>query len=148
MTFLLAALTSLALTPLQSPTCSANCVPVSVVNQIVTEERQDSTPLRLVLTVGGALAGADLALSMYGIGSGQVREVNPMLGWAQDHPGWFGAMKMGLDTGVVLGLHRLGRRHPKAALWSAIGFAAINAYVVSRNARTLQQTAGRDDDLH
>ena len=62
-------------------------------------------------------------------------ELNPIWRSAVDYPTAFAATKTALDTGIVLAIARVGKRHPKRALVAALMFAAVKGATVYHNYR-------------
>jgi hypothetical protein len=93
--------------------------------------------------VAGAIAahGADLAVSMYGLGQGTAREANPLLSPLERRPLAFGVVKTGFATvgvAVAVDLWRRGKR--KTALVFALGQAVGIGLVAAHNARVVRTT--------
>lgn len=77
---------------------------------------------------------ADIATTEYGLGTGRLREANPLMRWATDRgPLPAAAAKSLLALGSNYGLYRLHQAHPKWALvLSGVSTATIS-YVAYRN---------------
>lgn len=63
-------------------------------------EERDSRALTWGLRVLDIVWSADLAVTMYGIGAGQVDELNPAYRWAQRKPIVFGIVRGGAQVGA------------------------------------------------
>lgn len=82
-------------------------------------------------------AGADLAVTTYGLGAGVFREANPLLRPFERHPVGMAAVKMGLGAGLSAWLLHRHQRSPKATFWTAIALTALNSAITWRNTRLL-----------
>jgi hypothetical protein len=89
------------------------------------------------LVIGGALSGADLAMTVDVLNRGY-HEANPALRWLERYPTGMGFVKAGIDTGVIIWLHSLKQTHPKAAFWASVTFTAVKAVIVGVNVRRLR----------
>jgi hypothetical protein len=98
----------------------------------VGERRGD---VRFQIVVGAYLtaAGTDIALSMYHIGKGDLREAGFGGAW-QNNPVAFAATKSALAALFAFQLQRLHRSHPKAAFVLGVVDTAIEASLVARTA--------------
>jgi hypothetical protein len=88
----------------------------------------------LVLGAFITAASADLAVSMYQIGRGTAREV-AFGSWWQDSPVPFAASKSAMAALFTLGVQRLHRDHPKAALILGTSATIAESMLVVRAAR-------------
>lgn len=88
-------------------------------------------------------SGADLAVTTYGLGAGQVREANPLLRWAERKPIGMAVTKMSIGAGLSVLLLKEHKKSKKAAFWTAVGLTALNGYITYRNAKLLPPLAER-----
>ena len=96
-------------------------------------ERGDGR-FQLVLGAFITAAGTDIALTMYAIGKGSVRE-SGFGAWWQDSPLVFAATKSAISAIFAYQLQKLHKTRPKAALVLGLVDTAIEASLVARTAR-------------
>ena len=82
----------------------------------------------------------DVVSTTHAINSGNGVEANPMVGDLASHPVAFAATKGAMTASTLFLMHRVGKKHPKAAVITMIAFNIGYSYVVSRN---FQIAAGR-----
>ena len=84
----------------------------------------------------------DLSWTMYGIGTGRVREANPVLAPLVGNPTAFAVAKMGVAVGLNAVLLKQHKRKPKTVIVIAVVQAVGFGYLGARNARVVraQQT--------
>jgi hypothetical protein len=93
------------------------------------------------MTIGyGTLVGADVAVTMECVGRGVCREANPMLKPFQQHPGWFGAAKVGIDTALVVAVYKWTKPRTKTRYIALATLLGAQAAVVALNAHNLSGT--------
>ena len=85
------------------------------------------------------LNGVDVAQTMYGVGTNQIYEANPVLAPLSQHPAVFGAVKMGSTGGIMYSIYRLRETHPKTAYVLAILGVGVESYVTIHNAHELSK---------
>lgn len=81
------------------------------------------------------LHGVDTAQSMYRMGQGTHRELNPVLRPLAHQPALFGAAKFGLATGLNWLYLTHHARHPRLVTWMVIVQNLALTAVVAHNAR-------------
>lgn len=93
------------------------------------------------VAIGGAMVGqfTDLAVTEYAIGAGVLREANPILAPLAHRPVEMAIAKGTMAVGVSYALVKLKQRHPKAAFWTAVVLAGVQAGVTWHNARALRE---------
>lgn len=84
-------------------------------------------------------SGADLAVTTYGLGAGQVREANPLLRWAEHRPVAMAVTKMTIAASVSTVLLKTQGTSRKRAFWVAVGLTALNTWVTVRNQRLIPE---------
>ena len=96
------------------------------------------------LAIGAQMtsAGADLAVTSYGLGAGAFREANPVLRPFESHPVGMAIVKMGLGSALSYALIKHRHTSRRAVFLTAVGLTVLNSYVASRNSRMLT-TKGR-----
>ena len=99
---------------------------------------QTSTPFRLSAAALIAAHGADLATTEYCLGAQRCHETNPALRLFTTSPGVFGAVKLGLAAGTVLGTVRLHNDHPRLATALNLAMTALFSGFAIHNARVGQ----------
>jgi hypothetical protein len=100
---------------------------------------RDDTSLHIALGAFGAAQGADLATTMYALGRGGFREVNPVFRPLSDHPALAGATKMGVAVATQFLLMKVHATHPRLAFWlSTVGAGAYSAIAI-HNAVLIQR---------
>ena len=93
-------------------------------------------PLAVTLTISaGALAGADLAMTMRCVGAGTCCEQGPLLKPLADHPVAFGAVKAGAMTAMLLAVYHWTRPHTRERYAGLALIVASQAVIVALNAR-------------
>jgi hypothetical protein len=80
----------------------------------------------------------DVSTTAWGIGSGKVREANPLMRWAAGDPVLLGLVKGGFAVASTIALLKIHKKHPRAAMVVAIGITALTGYIAYRNAQTLR----------
>jgi uncharacterized membrane protein len=107
----------------------------------VTAGAQAREPLafRLLGPSSVALAGADVAQTMWASGHGGAQESNPVLAPLAGSPIAFGVVRVGGSAAINAWTARLYRTRPKAAWTVRVVFVALQATVVAWNARQLAQ---------
>lgn len=103
------------------------------------EEAHFLRPARAAILVYGVGQMSDGFVTAWGLGSGELREMNPLLSWAEDRPAAMGIAKGALAAGSIYVLVKLHRKHPKATFWTAVGLGALQAYITVRNVRLLRR---------
>ena len=90
-----------------------------------------------LLATSFVLHGMDNSVSMYRFGQDpqRFREANPLLRPLQNQPEAFGAVKMGMATGINWFLLEQHKKHPKLVVASLIINNSLMLVVVGRNAR-------------
>lgn len=83
-------------------------------------------------------AGADLAVTQYGLGRGVFEELNPLLKPFEHKPVGMAVTKMGLSSVIAYYLLKTRHSHPKRALWVGVGLTLLNVAVTWRNVRLLE----------
>jgi len=98
---------------------------------------QRGTSLSIIAMV--AASGADLAATSYGLGSGRIREGNPILALfvSPDHPALIGAVKMAITGAQIWGLMKLRATHPKLATGIALANVAVSSWAAWHNTHVL-----------
>lgn len=92
------------------------------------------------LAIGfGALVGADVGISMECVGRGVCDEANPALHWLQGNPGAFGAVKVGVDTALIVGVYKWTKPRSKTRYVTMSVLVCVQAAVVALNARNLRR---------
>ena len=86
--------------------------------------------LSLLLTIGIMLGAVDTAQTIRYTGHGY-EEANPL--WRGASPAVIVTVKTGIDIGMAVGLHKVGRKHRKAAIVGALAIIVIRGVVVARN---------------
>ena len=112
--------------------CALVLLPASV-------ESQPLWATNLAIGAQMTTAGADLAVTSYGLGAGAFREANPLLRPFEHQPVGMAIVKMGLGSALSYALVKRRAKNPKAVFWTAVGLTALNSYVVGRNARLLRE---------
>lgn len=92
---------------------------------------------KTLVAANGVSSMVDYGVTMYGVGTGQFREANPALRWAEHRPVAMGVTKGAVLVGTTYAILTLRKSHPKWALVTAIGVTTLNVYVATRNARML-----------
>ena len=87
--------------------------------------------LTVLLLFGLVLGAADTAQTWHYTGQGYI-EQNPL--WRTASPAAM-VVKTGLDVGMAVGLHKVGKRHRKAAIIGAVALVLIRGAIVARNYR-------------
>jgi hypothetical protein len=90
--------------------------------------------LTALLLLGLLLGGLDTAQTVAYTGQGYY-EMNPL--W-RGSPAAVITVKTGLDVGMAMGLHKVGKRHRKAAMVGAVALVLIRGVVVARNYRVVR----------
>jgi Domain of unknown function (DUF5658) len=91
-----------------------------------------------LMTIGyGALVGADISVTMECIGRGVCKEANPLLAWAQDKPGAFGALKVGVNTAIAVAVYKWTKPRTKNRYVALAALIGTQGIVVARNAHNL-----------
>jgi hypothetical protein len=93
------------------------------------------TPLTALLLLGLLLGAVDTAQTVAYTGQGYY-EANPL--WRTASPAAVVTVKTGLDVGMAVGLHKVGKRHRKAAIVGAVALVLIRGVVVARNYRVVR----------
>ena len=100
-------------------------------------ERPESALFRGLGLAYTGVIGVDTAQTMWALGTGDYGEANPVLRWADDAPGLFGALKMLLAVFINWGTAQAYQSNPKAAIALRVALVALNTAVIARNARVL-----------
>jgi len=87
--------------------------------------------LTFLLLLGLCLGAVDTAQTVRYVGHGYY-EANPL--WRTASPAAM-VVKTGIDVGMAVGLHKVGKRHRKAAIVGAVALVLIRGVVVARNYR-------------
>jgi hypothetical protein len=95
-------------------------------------------PARLAIAAYGIGQMSDGMVTTFGIGRGDFREANRLLAWAEQKPVAMSLTKGAIAAGTVYLLIKAHRRHPKAAFWTGLALASVQAYVTARNAKLLR----------
>ena len=82
-----------------------------------------------------AASGADLATTMYALGSRTGQEGNVLFAPLVGTPWLAGTVKMGVDAGIAWGLVKLHRTHPKIAAAAALAGGGVYFAVAAHNAQ-------------
>jgi len=99
-------------------------------------QRESTVGIHLVTAAFVTLAGTDLALSTYQIGSGAGREQGFGASW-QDSPVAFAISKSAMSATFVYAIQRLHKSRPKTALVIGIAATAMEGWLVARGAALL-----------
>ena len=97
------------------------------------EEARPPDPLRLHVALAAFMAaqGADLATTMYALGTQEYDEGNKAFDWLTHEPWLAGATKMAVATGFSYLLLKHHRQHPRLTFWLAVaGTAAYTATAI------------------
>jgi hypothetical protein len=86
--------------------------------------------LSFLLVIGMLLGAADTAQTWHFVGQGYA-EANPV--WASLTPTQAAVGKTLVDTGLALGIHRLGTHRRKLAIMAAFTIVAVRFGVVAHN---------------
>ena len=103
----------------------------------VAVEAVEPNPLRLHVAIGAMMAaqGADLATTMYALGTRRYEEVNPAFDWLTHTPWVAGAVKMAVAAGFSYLMLREHKQHPRLTFWVTVVAAASYSALAVHNAR-------------
>lgn len=106
---------------------------------VLTASQESRDPLYVgLLTSYGVLQFTDNGLTLYGLGSGQVHEANPILRPLSDRPLAFSFTKAAVAAGSILAIREVGKRNKKAAKILLGILNGLYAGVVIWNAKQLK----------
>jgi hypothetical protein len=111
--------------------------------QVATLPRQQASErhgriLHAVIAANGIASFADISVTMYGVGSGQLLEANPLLRWAEHRPVGMALVKGSIAALTTVALIKAHKSKPKAAMVLAVVLTLMNGYVAVRNAKLLR----------
>jgi hypothetical protein len=103
--------------------------------------RRPDDPQRLHIALAAIMAaqGADLATTMYALGTKRFDEANASFDGLTHTPWLAGAMKMSVAVGFSYVMLRYHREHPRAAFWITVAAAGGYSALAVHNARVAGQ---------
>ena len=116
------------------------CAPLCAQSENPSPPAAPTHELRIHLALGAMLAaqGADLATTMYALGTQRYDEGNKAFAWLTQTPWAAGAVKMAVAAGFSFAMLRWHKQHPKLTFWlSAVAAGGYSALAV-HNTRTVR----------